>query len=734
MNHVRTWNMANVLQPSGARMLRASSSLRAARMVRAWATSMFVLASLMIAAPAMADPPGRVGRISESYGAVWLADDQRGEWIAATRNRPVTTGDRLSLQPGARAVVHIGSATLRLDGDSELEVVQLDDRHVRMYLHAGSAALQLPSGDSAREFEISTVDGRVSAPQRAHFRVDRNNNTSIVTAWDGNLHFESSDSSLDITQGQRAELWQDGGRTHYSWGRVDRDEFTDWVVTSERRAGGGVAQRYVSPEMTGAEELNRYGQWDQHPQYGAVWYPRSVASDWAPYRDGQWTWVSPWGWTWVDNAPWGFAPFHYGRWVQWRGRWVWTPGSYVARPTYAPALVAWFGGPNLTVSISSGAHVGWVPLAPFEVFSPWYVASAVYASHINVSPWRHVSGYHGHRYNDYANRGHHGGFTVVPQRVLTERHPIRQDVITPQQAAVWRGGAVVGGGAVVVPPRTGRESAPGQPGRINDRVAAVFVPPAPPTLGARAVAPAQPPGTSRAVPWVRHAAQNQTAGVLTAPAVTTRDGIVVSNPSVEVPPRVDGQAAPRGAPARGDDRAAVLGGVPQGNPSRPAEVFNPRRMEPPIVGERRDDGRWNNGPAVSRGAKPPLESTPQGAPGPQVMQPRPMPAPAVASPTPSAAPPVFEQRPSRANPASRERDMPAVMPAPPQVQRPMPQPMPPQPTQQVMVPRPAQPIPQVQPPTQPGQPQAQPGRPQRGNIDDDDRGPRRGNPNDQRVR
>jgi hypothetical protein len=25
--------------------------------------------------------------------------------------------------------------------------------------------------------------------------------------------------------------------------------------------------------------------------------------------------MSPWGWTWVDNAPWGFAPFHYGRWV-----------------------------------------------------------------------------------------------------------------------------------------------------------------------------------------------------------------------------------------------------------------------------------------------------------------------------------------------------------------------------------------------------------------------------------
>ncbi len=713
-----------------------------------------MLATLLFAASALADPPGRVGRVAESYGAVWMADDQRGEWIAASRNRPVTTGDRLSLQPGARAVVHIGSGTLRLDGDSELEVLQLDDRAVRLVLHAGAAALQLPSSESAREFQISTVDGRVTALQRSHFRVDRHDNTTIVTAWDGSLRFESSDSSLDIPQGQRAELWQDAGRTHYSWGRVDRDEFTDWVVASERRASGGLAQRYVSPEMTGAEDLHRHGDWDQHPQYGAVWYPRSVSSDWAPYRDGQWTWVSPWGWTWVDNAPWGFAPFHYGRWVQWRSRWVWAPGSYVARPTYAPALVAWFGGPNLTVSVSSGAHVGWVPLAPFEVYAPWYAASAVYASHINVSPWRHVSGYHGHRYSDYANRGHQGGFTVVPQRVLHERHPIRQDVITPQQATVWRGGPVVnsGGGASVassLPP--GRSVSPGQPGRGNDRVAAVYVPPAPPALSARAVAPAQPPGVSRAVPWVRNGATaaSQTTGVVTAPAVTTRDGALMPTPQapmvVNPSLRDNDVVAPRGASPRDGDRAASMrdgdrpgaGGANPGSPARPAEVFNPRRLEPPVAGERRDDDKWSQGAAASRGVKQPLDHSPQGSASPMVVQPRPMPAPATAMPSPMPAPtaPMFEQRPSRAAPASRERErereMPAVIAPTPQAQRQIAQPMPPQSAQQVMVPRAPQPMPQVQQPQQPQQ-QGQPGRPQRNNNDDDDRGPRRGN--DQRMR
>jgi len=41
--------------------------------------------------------------------------------------------------------------------------------------------------------------------------------------------------------------------------------------------------------------------------------------DWAPYRYGRWEYIAPWGYTWVDEEPWGFAPFHYGRWVNFQG-------------------------------------------------------------------------------------------------------------------------------------------------------------------------------------------------------------------------------------------------------------------------------------------------------------------------------------------------------------------------------------------------------------------------------
>jgi hypothetical protein len=128
-----------------------------------------------------------------------------------------------------------------------------------------------------------------------------------------------------------------------------------------------VAPYRVSPEMTGYEELDSYGSWRTVPNYGEVWYPRSAGAGWAPYRDGNWDWVDPWGWTWVDAAPWGFAPSHYGRWAYLDGGWGWAPGDYVAAPAYAAALVAFLADPGgLVAGRARGPVVGWFPLGPGE--------------------------------------------------------------------------------------------------------------------------------------------------------------------------------------------------------------------------------------------------------------------------------------------------------------------------------------------------------------------------------
>ena len=120
---------------------------------------------------------------------------------------------------------------------------------------------------------------------------------------------------------------------------------------------------YVSRQMVGYADLETQGRWQSYPDYGAVWFPNTVVADWAPYRYGHWVWLARYGWTWVDDASWGYAPFHYGRWANIGGRWGWCPGTFVARPIWAPALVAWYGGSGWSYSASVGGPVfGWIPL------------------------------------------------------------------------------------------------------------------------------------------------------------------------------------------------------------------------------------------------------------------------------------------------------------------------------------------------------------------------------------
>jgi hypothetical protein len=663
---------------------RSSVWRRLGRQLAVWVVG---AGALLAAGAALADPPGRVGRVAETEGTVWTADEQRGEWVHAQRNSPITDRDRVSVSPGSRAVIQIGSATLRLDGDTELEVLQLDDRNVRLQLHGGSAALQLPMQDSAREFEIVTAEGRFMPRQRGHYRVDRRAGTSMLTVWDGALRFESEDSELDVREGQRVDFWSERGRTHYATATLDRDAFTDWVVASERRYGQ-LAQRHVSPEMTGAYDLDQYGAWDTHPQYGAVWYPRTVASDWAPYRYGRWSYVNPWGWTWVDDAPWGFAPFHYGRWVNWRGRWCWTPGGYVARPVYAPALVAWFGGPNVSVGVGGAPHVGWVALSPFEVFAPWYAVSHVHLTYINVNPWQHMHGYHNHRHDDYANRHVNGAVVVVPQSVVVERRPVRQDVITPGQASIWRGDRPPPAGStngvairIPPPPQPGNTGNAGNTTKTVGRSEAAFVPPAPVKTAAVMPPPKTPNG--RDVPWVRGGRSGEQGA---APIVAPAPGAA---PNVATAPV---RSEPRNEPLSGGVRGVPPGGKTWRDgppdaavPSRPVE---PRAADPRPAREARDVGMA--APVqVPRAGEGRAISVPQHQP--QVVQPRTFPrdeddrgghrmpppnvqrAPPVQAPAPVVVAPPAQQVQIQRPPMQQAQPMPQHMPQP-QVMQPRPRP------------------------------------------------------------
>jgi len=427
-----------------------AAPLRASQ-ARHWLGLLFglVLATLFAAvtmqparAADAADPPDRAGRLAQVDGQAWIYATDSNEWIAALRNRPITTGDRISTENDGRVEVRIGSTVLRIAPNTELEVLQLDDDHVSLQLHSGSATARLRTREAANEFGLATEEGRFRTDRTGNYRFDRIDDTSTATAINGQVTYEGDGTALTVQQGQRVEFWKERGAAQYSITDPKRDGFTDWVASRDAQESRSVSTRYVSPEMTGAEDLDRYGSWEQNADYGSVWIPREVAPGWAPYRMGHWAWVSPWGWSWVDDAPWGFAPFHYGRWVWLRNNWCWTPGRYVARPVYAPALVAWVGGPNLSVSISSGRAptVGWFPLAPREVYVPGYRVSPHYVRNVNVtqvtnitnvnvttiinSPNRAMADAH------YVNRGLPHAVTVVPTSVVERRQPVAPAITT----------------------------------------------------------------------------------------------------------------------------------------------------------------------------------------------------------------------------------------------------------------------------------------------------------------
>jgi hypothetical protein len=261
--------------PPEITMIRTASINKTLRS-RHWLATLLTLALLTALALASGaaraaddDPPGRVGRVIESQGESWLYDTDTDEWIQLQRNRPITTGNRIAVDGNARLELRVGSTSLRLAGGSELEIRRLDDERIDLFLVNGSVALRVRSQDVSREIEIATPQGRFTPRRAGHYRVDQRDTTSVATAWNGELHFENDSSALDIASGRSAEFWREANATHYTWAEAQADEFADWVSRANREDDrSGAVTRYVSPEMTGYEDLDRNGRWESHPEYG----------------------------------------------------------------------------------------------------------------------------------------------------------------------------------------------------------------------------------------------------------------------------------------------------------------------------------------------------------------------------------------------------------------------------------------------------------------------------------
>ncbi len=470
-----------------------------------WSTRLLlatVAGLLLWPAAALADPPGRVARLSFIDGSVSLQPASLNDWSLANLNYPLTIGDSVWTDRGARTELQLGSTVIRLAPFTVVSVLNLDDHTVQLRVTQGTVSMRVRALGDQDVIELDTPNGAVSILRTGLYRVDVNGagDASTVTVREGEADVAAGPTAFPLRRDQAADLVGIDGTSSNLRDAVPGDDFDNWCLTREQRGEAVDAMRYVSPEMIGYEDLDANGTWLVDAGYGPVWIPR-VSAEWAPYRVGHWVWAEPWGWTWIDDAPWGFAPFHYGRWAFLPARgWAWVPGTRAERPVYAPALVAFVGGSNWSVAVESGGGpVGWFPLGPGEVFVPAYQVTPEYVQRVNAP---HVTNINVTNINvtniTYVNRTVPGAMTVVSRDTFVRAQPVAAAAVAVSRdqaraASVVTTAAVVPQRASIAGPAQTTATPPAA--AVSRRVVVRSVPPpAPAPFTAKQSALAQHPG------------------------------------------------------------------------------------------------------------------------------------------------------------------------------------------------------------------------------------------------
>ncbi len=468
-----------------------------------WVSTLIIAALVTITlgqrtVAADSDPSSRVARLNYLRGAVSFQPAGEPDWVSAIVNRPITTGDRLWADDNSRAEMHLGSATIRLDEQTGMSFLNLDDRTTQIELSEGVLNVRVLRLDRDEIFEIDTPNQAFSIDRPGQYRIEasEDGHTTMVTVRSGEGEVTGGGGTYNVGAGVTGSFVGDDHLRANIYKAGSYDDFDKWCQDRDRRDDGAKSVRYVSREVVGYQDLDDYGYWQYVAGYGYVWFPR-VSAGWAPYHDGHWAWISPWGWTWVDDAPWGYAPFHYGRWVAVRNTWAWIPGPIAVRPVYAPALVAFVGGPHFSLSVSiggGGGNVAWFPLGPREVYVPAYHTSREYVERVNVSNTTvnniTITNVYNNTNNSnvhYVNKTERGAVTAVSQTTFINAQHVGKSAIVVNQreiesAPVNRRAEVAPSRTSVLGPSSSEHNHVSQPRPevVNRAVVAKNPPPAPP--------------------------------------------------------------------------------------------------------------------------------------------------------------------------------------------------------------------------------------------------------------
>jgi len=648
------------------------------------------------------DPPGRVARLGYLQGSVSFQPAGETDWVQAVTNRPLTTGDQLWTDRDSRAEVQLGSAVIRLAANTGFSFLNLDDNTTQIQLTSGAISINVRRLGDNDDFEVDTPNQAFTVFRPGHYRVEAgaDGNYTIISVRLGEGEATGNGETFTIEEGQRG-TFSGTDSLHANVVDIgDPDDFDKWSYDRDRRYDFSPSAQYLSHDVIGYEDLDSYGEWRNDFAYGHVWFPTQVGFGWAPYHQGHWAWISPWGWTWVDDSPWGYAPFHYGRWAFIEGRWGWVPGPVAVQAVYAPALVAFIGG-----GVGFGGNVGWFPLGPREVYVPSYQVSAAYMNRVNISNTTVNVTTVTNVYNTtiinrttnittvtYANRNVAGAVMAVPQQAFVSAQPVAKAAVTMNARDI--AAAPMSARVAVVPTRSSvlganaatanRVAAP-PPAVTNRQVVAKKMPPPPPVSFAKqqqalAAHPGQPlarsevqnlrPANTEAVrPMVRQAPPAKSnapnAGRMgnqpgNQPSAG-RPGQPAAAPAANEPANRMGNPQPHPFPAQQNNRPEI--NLPENRPeaNRPPAPPPAHSQPAPQPEANRPAAQPNNRPEANRPEVTRPESNQlqpnRNEPAPRPQTPPPSARPEQHTPPPAAVkppPPRQEQKPQ--TPAEKKQE------------------------------------------------------------------------------
>lgn len=300
----------------------------------------------------------RVARISSIKGDVSIRRAGVDSWEKAVLNLPVVEGDEITTAASARFEIQFNTNThVRVAANSYLKIATLNDSGIALSLAEGSLSLTTSKFDASKMFlEIDAPKTTIAVKRSGRYRVDAGKSGSqeirVSVFDDGEARVYSNNAGSTIRDGRSAKVFIDGSLAgEWENGVATRsvDEFDEWIAERD----GAIAKRlsrsnygqYYDDDIYGADELNDSGNWTYTRDYGYIWRPNRTSlvsySDWSPYRYGHWRWLPAYGWTWVNDEPWGWATYHHGRWIWYNSGWYWSPYSYYrnTRSWWYPALV-----------------------------------------------------------------------------------------------------------------------------------------------------------------------------------------------------------------------------------------------------------------------------------------------------------------------------------------------------------------------------------------------------------